>query len=411
MPILKITDANKWQIKLLLIIVASAIVFLIMLFTNNLVSELIQREKESVQLFADVYRRYTNLNTNPEDIDFLVTKFSSLIKFPMIMTDEYDNPIFPFESYTLNVEFNTRWTTEEKRQRLKKMIAKIKEDYPPIVIYNDNGEIFAKFYYTHSTLIERLKFFPLIEIIVAFTFIFFGYQAYKNIRKNQESKLWVGMAKEAAHQLGTPLSSLLAWLEILKTNHNQKIPIEEVINEMEKDIQRLQIISERFSKIGSKTEKVRVNLVDLIDNVVDYFEKRLPHLGKRIVIIRKYPQNQIFGDVNPILFSWTIENLFKNAFEAIENREGKIEIKLIETKKRIQIYLSDTGKGMTSKQKRFAFQPGYTTKTRGWGIGLTFCKRIIEEYHNSKIFIKETSPGKGTTFVIEIPNKFPNVFK
>ncbi len=410
MPILKITDANKWQIKLILIIVASSIVFLIMLFTNNLVSELIQREKESVQLFADVYRRYTNLNTNPEDIDFLVTKFSSLIKFPMIMTDEYDNPIFPFESYTLNVEFNARWTTEEKRQRLKKMIAKIKEDYPPIVIYNDNGEIFAKFYYTHSTLIERLKFFPLIEIIVAFIFVFFAYLAYKNIRKNQESKLWVGMAKEAAHQLGTPLSSLLAWLEILKTNLNQKIPIEEIIKEMEKDIQRLQIISERFSKIGSKTEKVRVNLVDLIDNVVDYFEKRLPHLGKRIVIIRKYPQNQIFGDVNPILFSWTIENLFKNAFEAIESRDGKIEIKLIETKKRIQIFLSDNGKGMTSKQKRFAFQPGYTTKTRGWGIGLTFCKRIIEEYHNSKIFIKETSPGKGTTFVIEIQNKFPNVF-
>ncbi|MCX7908291.1 MAG: HAMP domain-containing histidine kinase [Ignavibacteria bacterium] len=409
MPFIKITDSNKWQIKLILISIASVIVLLIMLFTNKLVSELIQREKESVQLFADVYRRYTNLNTNPEDIDFLVTKLSTLIKFPMIMTDEKDNPIYPFESYTLNINFNPKWSTEEKRRYLKKLIEKIKTDYPPIVIYNDNGEIFAKFYYTHSTLIERLKFFPIIEILVAFVFVFFGYLAFKNIKKSEESKLWVGMAKEAAHQLGTPLSSLLAWLEILKTNNNQEIPTEEIIKEMEQDIMRLQTISERFSKIGSKTDKIRVNLIELVENVVDYFEKRLPHLGKRISIVKKFPDKPIFGDVNPILFSWSIENLLKNSFEAIENKEGKIEIKILESKKRVQILLTDNGKGMTSRQKRYAFQPGYTTKTRGWGIGLTFCKRIIEDYHNSKIFIKETSPGKGTTFVIELPNKFPTV--
>lgn len=409
MPLLRITEANKWQIKLILLIIASLIVFFVMLFTNKLVNELIQREKESVQLFADVYRRYTNLNTNPEDIDFLVTKLSLLIKFPMIMTDENDNPIYPFESYTLNIEFKANWTTEEKRKYLKSFIEKIKNDYPPIVIYNDNGEVFAKFFYTHSTLIDKLKFFPIVEILVAFVFVLIGYLAYKNIRKSEESKLWIGMAKEAAHQLGTPLSSLLAWLEILKSNSDQKIPFEEIIGEMEQDILRLQTISERFSKIGSKTDKIRVNLVELIDSVVGYFEKRLPHLGKRIQIIRNYPNNQIFGDVNPILFSWTIENLLKNSFEAIESKDGKIEIKIFQTKKRIQIHFIDNGKGMTSKQKRLAFQPGYTTKTRGWGIGLTFCKRIIEDYHNSKIYIKDTSPGKGTTFVIEIPNKFPNV--
>lgn len=410
MPFIKITEANKWQIKLILLILASVIVFLVMLFTNKLVNELIQREKESVQLFADVYRRYTNLNTNPEDIDFLVTKLSLLIKFPMIMTDENDNPIYPFESYTLNIDFKAKWSTEEKRRYLKSLIEKMRNDYPPIIVYNDNGEVFIKFYYTHSTLIDRLKFFPLIEILVAFGFVFIGYLAYKNIRRSEESKLWVGMAKEAAHQLGTPLSSLLAWLEILKSTSEQQIPTEEIIKEMEQDILRLQTISERFSKIGSKADKIRVNLVELIDNVVSYFEKRLPHLGKKIHIVRNFPNKQVFGDVNPTLFSWTIENLLKNSVEAIESKEGRIEIKILETKKRIQIHLTDNGKGMTSKQKRLAFQPGYTTKTRGWGIGLTFCKRIIEDYHNSKIFIKETSPGKGTTFVIEIPNKFPNVF-
>jgi len=409
MPIFKITESNKWQIKLILIIVASVIVFFILLFTNKLVSELVQREKEQVQLFADVYRKYTNLNTNPEDIDFLVTKLSALIKFPMIMTDEKDNPIYPFESYTLNINFNPKWTTEEKRKYLKKFIDKIKKDYPPIVVYNENGEVFAKFYYTHSALIERLRFFPLIEFLVAFTFILFGYLAFKNIKKSEESKLWVGMAKEAAHQLGTPLSSLLAWMEILKTNIEQQPSIDEIIKEMEQDISRLQVISERFSKIGSKSDKIRINLVELINSVVEYFEKRIPHLGKKITIEKRFPENIILADVNPVLFAWTIENLLKNSFEAIDNKNGKIEIKIMETKKKILISISDNGKGMTSKQKRYAFQPGFTTKTRGWGIGLTFCKRIIEDYHNSKIYIKETAIGKGTTFVIELPNKFPNV--
>lgn len=406
---LKITHTNKWQIKVILILIASIIVFLILVLTNKLVSEFIQREKESVQLFADVYRRYTNLNTNPEDIDFLVTKLSNLIKFPMIMTDENDEPIYPFESYTLNINFDGNWTTEKKRNYLKKMIEEIKKDYPPIVVYNENGEIFAKFYYTHSSLIERLRYFPLIEMLVAFAFVYFVYLAYKNIKKSEESKLWIGMAKEAAHQLGTPLSSLLAWLEIIKSPENKELPEEEIIREMEQDIIRLQTISERFSKIGSKTEKIRVNLIELIDNIVEYFTKRMPHLGKKVSIIRNYPERQILCDINPILFSWAIENLLKNSFEAIESKEGKIEIRIQKSRKKIQILISDNGKGMTTKQRRLAFQPGFTTKTRGWGIGLTFCKRIIEDYHNSKIYIKESTPGKGSTFVIELPNKFPNV--
>ncbi len=409
MSLLIVTHTNKWQIKIILILVASLIVFLILILTNKLVSELIQREKESVQLFADVYRRYTNLNTNPEDIDFLVTKLSNLIKFPMIMTDENDEPIYPFESYTLNIYFDAKWTTEKKRNYLKKMIEDIKKDYPPIVVYNENGEIFAKFYYTHSSLIERLRYFPLIEMLVAFAFVYFVYLAYKNIKKSEESKLWVGMAKEAAHQLGTPLSSLLAWLEIIKSPEIKELPQEEIIREMEQDIIRLQTISERFSKIGSKTEKIRINLIELIDNIVEYFTKRMPHLGKKVNIIKNYPNKQIFCDINPILFSWAIENLLKNSFEAIENKEGKIEIRIQESRKKVQILISDNGKGMTSKQKRLAFQPGFTTKTRGWGIGLTFCKRIIEDYHNSRIYIKESTLGKGSTFVIELPNKFPNL--
>mgnify|MGYP001091988247 CR=1 FL=1 len=407
MKIIKISASNKWQVKLLLIVVGSIIVLLIMLFTNQLVNELVQRETESIQLFADVYRRYTNPNTNPEDLDFLVSKLSNLIKFPMIMTDENDNPIFPFESYTLNINFKPNWTTEQKRKYLKELILNIKENYPPIVIYNENGEIFAKFYYSHSALIDRLKFFPFIEFLVAFVFLLIAYTAFKNIKRTEESKLWVGMAKEAAHQLGTPLSSLLAWLEILNNTENQSLSPKEIIDEMKQDVERLQIISERFSKIGSPAERKRENLVELLDKVISYFSKRIPHLGKKIEIFKNYPSNYIFADVNPVLFSWALENLLKNAFEAIESKEGKITISINQTRKRIQILISDNGRGMTTRQKRQAFNPGFTTKTRGWGIGLTFCKRIIEDYHNSKIYIKETALGKGTTFAIELPNKFP----
>ncbi|ROL58736.1 sensor histidine kinase [Bacteroidetes/Chlorobi group bacterium MS-B_bin-24] len=409
MKIIRLSSSNKWQIKLLFIVVASIIIFLIMLFTNQLVNELVQREKESIQLFADVYRRYTSPNTNPEDLDFLVSKLSNLIKFPMIMTDENDNPIFPFESYTLNINFKPQWTTEQKRQYLKKMISDIKENYQPIIIYNENGEIFAKFYYSHSTLIDRLKYFPYIEFLVAFVFLLFAYTAFKNIKKNEESKLWVGMAKEAAHQLGTPLSSLLAWLEILNNNENPSISPGEIIDEMKQDVERLQIISERFSKIGSPAERKRENLVELLDKVINYFSKRIPHLGKKIEIVKNFPSSYIFADINPILFSWALENLLKNAFEAIESKEGKVTITINQTRKRIQILISDNGRGMTARQKRLAFVPGFTTKTRGWGIGLTFCKRIIEDYHDSKIYIKETAPGKGTTFAIELPNKFPQL--
>lgn len=407
MPILRFPTSNKWQIKLILIAFALSIVVVILILSNLLVSELLQREKQSIQFYADIYRRYTNPNTNTEDIDFLVNKMSNLIKFPIVMTDENDNPIFPFESYSLNIQFDTKWTTSEKREYLRKLIKKMAADYEPIVILDENGLVFAKFYYTHSSLIDKFKYFPIIEIFIAILFISFGYMAFNYLRRSEESKLWVGMAKEAAHQLGTPLSSLLAWIEILQSNSEEQMRKEEILREMGNDLIRLKTISERFSKIGSPPEMKRENLVRLIDEIIDYFERRVPHLGKRIELIRNYPQKTIFADVNPVLFSWVIENLLKNSFEAIESKEGFVKITIQQTKRKILIQITDNGRGMTTKQRRSAFLPGFTTKKRGWGIGLTFCKRIIEDYHKSKIYIKETSVGKGTTFAIELPNKFP----
>lgn len=407
MNILQFSTTKKWQIKLALITFATIIVAIIIIYSNFLVGELIKREKESIELFGDVYRRYSNPDVNPEELDFLVSRFANLINFPIIMTDENNNPIYPFESYSMNIHFEPEWNLAQKREYLRKLIRKMGAEYQPIVIKDQKGQITAKFFYTHSSLIDKFKYFPLIEIIVAITFIGFAYLAFSNIRKTEESKLWVGMAKEAAHQLGTPLSSLLAWIELLRMQDEKQQKRNEVLEEMEKDILRLKTISERFSKIGSNPEIIRVNLLDLLNQVVDYFERRVPHLGKKITIIRDFPEKTILADINPILFEWVIENLLKNAFEAIDKKDGIVKITVIYTRKKIQIFITDNGRGMTSRQKRYAFLPGFSTKKRGWGIGLTFCKRIIENYHNSKIFVKDTTPGKGTTFAIELQNKFP----
>jgi signal transduction histidine kinase len=277
------------------------------------------------------------------------------------------------------------------------------ESYPPLLISDTSGKILQKIYYTHSSLIYNLKWFPFIEILIVVTFVLVGYLAFSNIRRSEESKVWVGMAKEAAHQLGTPLSSMLAWLEILKYSKGNPDSIEETISEMENDISRLNMIATRFSKIGSTPEKREENISESIEKVCGYFEKRLPHLGKRVEIIRNIDQN-VFGDINFELFGWVIENLLKNAAEAIESKHGRVEITLTKIpRKYILISVSDNGKGMTKQQKRQIFHPGFTTKKRGWGLGLSLCKRIVEEYHKGKIYVKETVQGKGTTFFIEIP--------
>eukprot|EP01107_Rhizomastix_libera_P002495 TRINITY_DN14337_c0_g1_i1.p1 TRINITY_DN14337_c0_g1~~TRINITY_DN14337_c0_g1_i1.p1 ORF type:complete len:242 (+),score=-22.42 TRINITY_DN14337_c0_g1_i1:549-1274(+) len=234
-------------------------------------------------------------------------------------------------------------------------------------------------------------------------FIMVGYMAFSNIRRNEQSKVWVGMAREAAHQLGTPLSSLLAWIEILRYSKENPDSIDETLSEMDKDISRLQIITTRFSKIGSKPELEELNLSELIENVCLYFEKRLPHLGRKVDIVRKIDK-PVIANVNADLFAWVFENLLKNAAEAIEVKHGEITLSYgTFTKHKVIIYVKDTGKGMTKKLRRQIFYPGYTTKKRGWGLGLSLSKRIVEEYHSGKIYVKDSSPGKGTTFCIEIP--------
>lgn len=396
-------SASKWQIKIFLSMFAFTIVIAVIMFTQVLVDELIQREQKMIRFYANIYKQYFDPNTKIEDFLFFLDEIPTTLSFPIIITDAQDNPLEEFESYTLNVDLDKSKSISEQRQYLVNYIQKMAKNYPPVIITDNEGHVLNKFYYTHSALIDKLRYFPLVAMLTIAAFIFVGYVAFSNVRRNEQSKVWVGMAREAAHQLGTPLSSLLAWIEILKFSKEDPIQIEDTLYEMENDVNRLQIITTRFSKIGSMPEMERQSLADLIEEVCLYFEKRLPHLGRKVEIVREF-DDPLMGNYNTDLMAWVFENLIKNAAEAIDEKHGTIRISgKISYGKKITIYVIDSGKGMSSKLKRQIFHPGFTTKKRGWGLGLSLAKRIVEEYHHGKIFVKDSTLSKGTTFAIELP--------
>ncbi len=404
---------SKWQIKLLLVFSAFFIVITSVFYTNILVDELIRRDQNTVRFYADIYRKYYTADANVEDLLFLSQKIPPTITFPLINTDKEGQPIksadasgrVSYKATTLNIDLDSNMTDSEQKAYLLEYIKRMRKNYEPITLQDSSGRVLAMFFYTHSSLVDKLQLFPYVEIIVVATFVLIGYLAFSNIRRSEESKVWVGMAKEAAHQLGTPLSSMMAWMEILKFNKDDPELVQNTIDEMGNDVGRLNIIARRFSKIGSMPEMKIENISETIENVCQYFEKRLPHLGRKVEIVRNIKKD-VRSEINLDLFQWVIENLLKNAAESIETKEGRIVIDMrYHTGKKIVITVADNGKGMTGKQKRQVFHPGFTTKKRGWGLGLSLCKRIIEEYHEGKIFIKDTAPGKGSTFLIDIPYK------
>ncbi|MGE5478863.1 MAG: sensor histidine kinase [Chloroflexota bacterium] len=398
---------SKWHIKVLLAALAFAIVIGLVYFTQALIDEIVNREQKTLQLYANIYKDF---NQSPDNIGiiFFLDEVTTSITFPMVVTDSVDAPKEAFTDWSINTGLDTSLAYGEQRLYLQNLVYKMGRDYRPIVLTDENGKVVEKIYYTHSALIDVLQLFPIIAILIIGAFIFIGYLAFSSARKNEESKVWVGMAKEAAHQLGTPLSSLMAWMEILKYSVDDPKTLTDTLGEMGNDVERLSTIAKRFSKIGSQPEKARVDLSQHIENVCKYYEKRLPHLGKKISIKRTL-SSPVWAYINTELMDWVIENLLKNAAEAIEAKTGSIHITMgYPTKNIIRIYVKDTGKGMSKNVRRNIFNPGYTTKKRGWGLGLNLCKRIIENYHNGRIYVKETAPGKGSTFAIELPDSLEN---
>ena len=396
------TTISKWQIKVLLTVIGLGIIAAVLLYTKKIVDELVLNEGRTIELYANLVAR-TAQQANDQDLLFYLDNAYSAITFPVVITDRKEQPVFPFQQFVLNVPIDSTQTTEQQRAALLELIAEMRGDYPPYEITDPDGRVIQKIFFTNSTVVRQLRFMPYVEILIVSSFILIGYVAFSTIRRNEESNIWVGMAKEAAHQLGTPLSSLLAWLDILRTNSHDTALVERTTVEMEQDIHRLNIIANRFSKIGSQPQLLSMSIAEVIEHVCTYFDSRLPNLGKKVIIKRTLDAT-ITSAINAELFEWVIENLIKNAVESIERQDGVIEIKLRRKPRGgALIYISDNGKGMSAAVRKRVFQPGFTTKRRGWGLGLSLSKRIVEEYHRGKLVVKESQPGVGTTFQLDLP--------
>ncbi|MGQ8337291.1 sensor histidine kinase [Sunxiuqinia sp. A32] len=376
---------RRWKIILLLsaILIGGASLS----YTNWLVQKMSVEERKNVSIWAEATKRMAKpeLNAN-ENMSFLLNIIEQNTSIPIIVADKYDS---------IKVEKNIEYPVKRKKQVLANELKKMKEHEAPIEIKLSEEESHY-LYYRESSLLRNLRLFPIVQFAVIMLFITVSYLAFSASRKAEQNQVWVGMSKETAHQLGTPISSLMAWIELLKMQDVK----EEMITEFEKDINRLEKVTERFSKIGSAPELVTDDLRDVIKSSVSYLESRSP---KKIKFVLDFGQDHhYFAPHNVALFSWVIENLCKNAIDAIEN-EGVIGLHLSEKNGNIVLDISDNGKGIHKSLQKNIFRPGFTTKKRGWGLGLSLSKRIVENYHNGKIFIKQSELGRGTTFRIIIP--------
>jgi signal transduction histidine kinase len=267
------------------------------------------------------------------------------------------------------------------------------KDYSDPVVIELSEETTQYLYFRESDILRNLRYYPLVQLVVIIIFILVAYFAFSATQRAEQNQVWVGMSKETAHQLGTPISSLMAWIELLKLQNID----EKIIMEFESDTKRLEKITERFSKIGSKPELLETNLIEVLNSTVSYLKTRS---SKRVTFETSFnDDNKVLVPLNGALFSWVIENLCKNAIDAMENN-GKITLALKVKDENVILDITDTGKGVPKSQFKTIFQPGFSTKKRGWGLGLSLAKRIVENYHSGKIFIKWSELGKGTTFRI-----------
>ncbi len=381
------------NIKRMLILISVLGALSILYYTNIIVKNLELRERQIANLYAKSIE-YIATSPGTSEFTFIFDQVILAIDFPVIVTDREKNPLF-----YRNIDIDTTLGSKAKEEFLRNEIKKMEKAFEPIKITYGDTLVLNYIFYGNSKLVEQLKILPYVIFVVAGIFILIGYLSFSYVKKTEQSNIWVGLARETAHQLGTPLSSIFGWLEILRDKIDNGEDVSDVIHEIENDLNKLNKITQRFSKIGSKPEYAEEKIADVINSVVKYFEKRIPHTGKKITIgIKGDTSAKAF--INRELFEWVIENLLKNALDAIENSEGKIEFKIQEKKKFVIIDVSDTGKGINMKYRKDIFRPGYTTKKRGWGLGLSLSKRIIEVYHKGKLFLKESKIGKGSTFRI-----------
>jgi signal transduction histidine kinase len=349
-----------------------------LLYTEILVSKLKAEERKNVQLWAEAIR-LVSASDSSQNVDFPYSIIANNNTVPVILTDESDSIIS-----TRNFESETK--------DLKKVLSAMKEKNQPIIINLENGH-YNLIYYKDSIILTMLIFYPYVQVGFIFLFILVSYLAFRSSKKAQQNQVWVGMSKETAHQLGTPTSSLAGWIEILQNNY----PEVSITAELSRDVERLEKVTERFSRIGSKPSLTNENIVTIISRSVDYLKSRA---SSKVRFIDEYTdKKEVIVPVNAALFEWVIENVSKNAIDAMEGN-GDITIRIAETDRHALIDISDTGKGIPKSVIKKIFNAGFTTKQRGWGLGLSLAKRIIEDYHNGKIFVRHSEIGKGSTIRI-----------
>jgi len=388
---------QKWKFALIgfAIIIGISSLFV----TNTLVRELKSEERKKIELWAHATKHLISL-TGEGDYSLAIKVISENNNIPVILVDACDSILenrnfqiyTKVDSFFLNIGLFKAQEITPKFLREELNIIKESGDEPiEINIIGDKQWI----YYKDSSLLNRLRFYPIYQLGFIGLFMFIAYFMFSASRRSEQNKVWAGMAKETAHQIGTPLSSLMAWIELLK----DKEGTEQMVAEMGKDIKRLETITDRFSKIGSKSELQKRDIVSLVSQSIEYLKARMPVNTEFDIQV---PNKEILIPLNSILFEWVLENLVKNAVDAMKGK-GEISVEITEEENNIAINISDTGEGINRSIIKNIFKPGVTSKKRGWGLGLSLSKRIIEEYHKGSIFVMHSEKGIGTTFTIRLP--------
>ena len=393
---MNIYDIRRYGTYLFLLL-SAAVIVVFLYFSGSLVKDLGVQERDLMQIWADATREIARTTDfDNANIDFLLGIIEGNNNIPVLLTDangnilQQRNYILPEPDAPLDSEANSRFLAD-------KLSSLAHSDNNILIVIAPGVE--QHLYYEDSNLLRHLSLYPYILLAVMVVFVLIVYFAVNSTKRAEQNKVWVGLSKETAHQLGTPISSLMAWVEMLRSSPGPADP--EALDEMDKDLRRLETIASRFSKIGSKPQMECASLNTVLSNSVAYMRGRI---SSRIDLSIDLPDRELSANVSVPLIEWVMENLIKNAVDAMEAR-GSIAVSLrADNEGHIAVIeVTDTGKGMTRKMRKQVFNPGFTTKKRGWGLGLTLAKRIVEQYHGGQICVSESEPGVGTTFRIQLP--------